>query len=271
MTRPLQGNMKNGSHGRRFEDHFAPRPDKVAPLPAYNAAVVEGRSVFQHAVIAPEDSGRLLISGANHRKIGNQVTKGKWRGFPIFTLTLEERATCPRSCEHWRTCMGNSSPFSRRHRHGENLEIILEAEIAMLARRHPKGFVVRCHILGDWYSTRYIDLWAQWMRATPALHVFGYTANPPHSEIGVRVQRLNLELPERWIVRFSGEKMPDNVPRARTIWRQPESPRVAEGVVCPAQTGRVECCGSCAYCWQSNGPVVFIAHGRTNERSRKVA
>ena len=42
------------------------------------------------------------------------VTKGRWRGYPVFTLTLEERATCPSYCEQWDECYGNNMPFGAR-------------------------------------------------------------------------------------------------------------------------------------------------------------
>ncbi len=266
MTAPLKsgtvGNVVHGSHGRRFAAHFEARPQDVRPLPDDNPAVVDGRSIFQHSVVSPEDAGRILISGANQRKIGAFVSKGKWRGFPIYTLTLEERASCPRSCEHWLSCYGSTMPYARRHRHGENLEVILAAEVKLLAIRHPAGFVVRLHVLGDFYSREYVGLWHTLLLQTPALHIFGYTANHPNGDIGLAVNILNFSFPGRVSIRFSGENVPAHVLRARTIWRQPESHMVEEGLVCPAQTGRVECCGACGFCWQSDKPVAFIAHGR---------
>jgi hypothetical protein len=275
MTRPLGGKMvggSHGSHGRRFAAHFEAKPDQVRGLLLDHPAVVEGRSIFQHSITAAEDAGRVLVSGANQRKIGNQVTRGAWRGFAIYTLTLEERATCPRSCDHWTSCYGNSMPFARRHRHGEALEIILAAEIRMLARQHPRGFAVRLHVLGDFMSPAYVDLWRIWMEATPELHLFGFTARTPDSPIGASVLGLNKLFPGRCLIRFSGEGVSDAVPRARTIWREPEAPRVAEGIVCPAQTERTDCCGSCGLCWSTIAPIAFIAHGRTGAgRPRKVA
>jgi hypothetical protein len=58
-------------------------------------ALVKGQSIFQGRVEDQSERPRLLIDGHNSRKIGKRVMKGKLKGFPIFTLTLEERATCP--------------------------------------------------------------------------------------------------------------------------------------------------------------------------------
>ena len=32
------------------------------------------------------------------------IKKGEFKGYVIYTLTLEERATCPRECYHWDDC-----------------------------------------------------------------------------------------------------------------------------------------------------------------------
>src|SRR5262245_55070681 len=71
------------------------------PLPHNHAAVIGGRTVYPSRVYAPSrdrDAPSVLKSGINHGKIGGQILKGKWRGYPVYMLTLEERATCPTTC-----------------------------------------------------------------------------------------------------------------------------------------------------------------------------
>jgi hypothetical protein len=130
-----------------------------------------------------------LVSGHNSAKIGARIRKGPWRGFPIYTLTLEERATCPSTCTLWRECYGNAMPFARRHEHGPMLIDYLECEIAQKARMHPKGFAVRAHVLGDFWSEEYVREWHRWVAAVPQLHVWGYTAHKVDSEIGRATSR----------------------------------------------------------------------------------
>ena len=60
------------------------------------------------------------------------VKKGQFKGYVIFTLTLEERATCPRDCYHWDDCYGNNMAFAHRIEHGEALEKKLDEELAEL-------------------------------------------------------------------------------------------------------------------------------------------
>ena len=255
---------------RRFQDHIAPSPSSVLPLPQNHPAVTEGRTVFTSSVVEPFMSDRLLISGINSRKIGDRVSKGAWRGMPIFTLTLEERATCPRSCAQWRTCYGNAMPFARRHASGTALEITLDAELAEKQRQHPGGFVVRLHVLGDFYSEDYATCWLMWLQQFPALHVFGYTAWPEDSDVGDVIRSLNQAFPDRWVIRFSST---DPGPmRAVTIDREPEDAVVPEGIVCPAQTEATGCCGTCGMCWAEaakDKTVVFVLHGRKSPKGRR--
>jgi len=125
-------------------------------------------------------TSRLLKPASGNAKLGagsNVITKGKWSGMAMYTLTLEERATCSRTCQQWARCFGNNMGFAHRISSDEPelLEMRLNDELEHLSRVHPRGFVVRLHVLGDFYSTDYVDFWADALRAYPALHVFGYT------------------------------------------------------------------------------------------------
>lgn len=247
---------------RRFEEHHEPKPEEVTPLADDHPAVIRGKTLFPTTVVEPNDSPRLLVSGANSRKLGSVVTKGELAGFPIYHLTLEERATCPVSCYHWRTCYGNAMPFTRRHRHGHSLIGHLHKELAGLQAEHPKGFLIRLHNLGDFYAVAYAEAWIRWLEEFPALHVFGYTAWAPDTPIGRVLLAAREEQWNRFAIRFSGK---DPAPGgSTTIWTKPASPRVTEGIVCPAQTGATDCCGSCGLCWSlaaKDETIVFIGHG----------
>lgn len=155
--------------GRKFNEdqslsrfpHYKPRPGEVVPLPSDHPAVVEGRTLFPKSVVAAEDSPRLLVSGHNNPKLGKQVLKGPRAGWPIYQLTLEERATCPSSCFNWARCYGNGMHMARRHRAGRDLELKLMEDLADLGVDHPQGFIVRLHTLGDFYSVGYVKFWGR--------------------------------------------------------------------------------------------------------------
>lgn len=212
-------------------------------------ALVEGRTIFPSTVTDPRHSPRLLVSGMNQRKIGRVITKGRWKSFPIYTLTLEERATCPRSCGEWSTCYGNNMHMSRRHVAGLALEARLIDEVVDLSRKHPAGFAVRLHILGDFYSPAYVDLWGALLAEVPQLHVFGFTAREQDSQIGALIGALNSANPDRCHIRLSGV--------GSLVIDQIEDSR---HVVCPVQTGKTDCCGTCGLCWTMARPVEFVRH-----------
>lgn len=209
-------------------------------------SAVEGRTLFPTRVSDPE--GKLLKSGHNQRKIGSHVSKGKWSGMPIFTLTLEERATCPRTCSHWLDCYGNHMHFPKRHRHGQQLVSMLKAELKYLNAIHPGGFVVRLHILGDFYSIQYVRFWHWCMHKFKCLHVFGYTARTMEEKIGEGLRDVRQGFPDRWWVRWSDRD-------DKTLLSTGES-----GIVCPAQTGKTDCCGTCGLCWTAQKPIRFLLH-----------
>lgn len=183
-----------------------PLDGQVARMPPWDhPALMEGRTIYPGTVVSPLDRGSsgVFSSGENTAKIGGRVLKGAWSGFPIYTLALEERATCPRSCGHWRSCYGNKMHLARRHRHGPELEWAVQRDVAALERAHPDGFTIRLHTLGDFYSYDYVELWRMLLERHPALHVFGYTARvegPIAEALALTVRRFGWR---RFAMRFS--------------------------------------------------------------------
>lgn len=227
-------------------------------LPAYDDnALVEGRSVYVSTARSADEGGRILKSGHHNGKIGARVTKGAWKGFPIFTLTLEERATCPRTCRQWRCCMGNNMPFADRWLPGPELEEALPVEVARLQVENPRGFVIRLHVLGDFYSVRYARLWAAMMAACPALHIFGFTARiDPADPITREVARIRRDFPERFWLRFSDAGM---AVMSTEVVDLPE--HASEGsIVCPQQLDRTLACATCGLCWSSKKNIAWLRH-----------
>jgi hypothetical protein len=235
------------THGRQAHGH------SPVVLGALDPAYRYGRSIFPSRVFDPDEVNRVLKDGHQSRKIGKTVAKGPRRGWPIFTLTLEERATCPRNCKAWAFCYGNNMQAAERIVAGPALEEALWTELLALQFAHPRGFMVRLHVLGDFYSLAYVRLWTRALAAFPALHVFGFTAHDPTSEIGSNLLQICAEQWERFAVRFSGmdgpelgsQLVPDNHPQA---------------IQCPAQTDATDCCATCGLCWHSRRSIAFRKH-----------
>lgn len=259
------------STGRRFNGKSHRDPATINHLGPEHLAVVENRTLFPSSVISALDSQRLLISGANSVKLGARVKKGDWIGYPIFQLSLEERATCPPTCNNRLSCYGNAMPFARRHKADVNLVTILRQELSTLQQRYPHGFVVRLHVLGDFFSLEYVKEWGRFLKLFPALHVFGYTAWPMDSEIGAAIAVQTVQCWSRFAIRFSADCSQEQ--GATTIWRKPEASTVPEGIVCPAQTDATACCATCGLCWNDGArskTIVFIGHGGVGQAKRAV-
>ncbi len=225
-------------------------------LPGFGGSIEAGRSVFHKRGVKPVRAfNRLLVSGHSNVKIGNDVRVGAlFPGYHIYTLTLEERATCPTSCHHWRTCYGNNMPFAKRVKHGPALMSALELELPTLLAKH--GVLVRLHALGDFWSPTYVRFWERMLDTHPTLAVFGYTARRPTDRIGREVARVKTKHGRRFAIRWSDGGMD----RDCTVSVRAGDPKPAGAFMCPEQTGRVAGCGKCGLCWNKDVNVAFVEH-----------
>lgn len=242
---------------RRFTSHTAVL-DHTITLPLWHPAVTKGVTMFRARRTKVSRVDRVLIAGENNRKIGSHVMKGAWKGFPIFTLTLEERATCPRDCAQFRVCYGNSMNWPKRLVHGLDLEERIQSELADLQEKFPEGFVIRLHVLGDFYSVAYVRKWERWLKRFSALHVFGYTAWKTTTEIGAAIARLRSANWDRFAVRTSGQGLKRF--GSGVLDYMPDKPTVNGAIVCPVETNKAASCGDCGLCWNSKRSIVFVLH-----------
>ena len=184
------------------------------------------------------------------------IKKGKFKGYVIYTLTLEERATCPRYCYHWDDCYGNNMMFGHRIQHGPELEAALQKEVAELCGLY-RGVIIRLHVLGDFYSVQYVELWQSLLCKYDNLAVWGYTGNAKNSPIGLAIRSLTNFMGNRLAVRFSNDLT--HMFAANSTERA--KPVKGRSFVCPEQTGDVANCANCALCWSADTrQVLFMTH-----------
>lgn len=258
------GLKKNRSRKvRRFSAHNAPDPETVKPLKAGDKALINKTTRYPHSIRKADGKVAVLKSGEHNTKIGRWVEKGALAGMPIYTITLTERATCPSTCLQYRSCYGNSMNWAHRFEHGPEFERQLDQELRAKSIEHPAGFLVRAHILGDFYSTEYVMKWADWLCELAPLHVFGFTHWHPDTDIGGAILSIRDVMWSRFAVRFSnlmGER------NALVLPAVPIRPRVGNGIVCPEQWAAIKgdkgsrSCGTCALCWSTDKPIVFVEH-----------
>lgn len=220
--------------------------------PTHPALKGKGHTIFLKQVKADTKVSRLLQPASGNAKLGGghkTITKGKWKGMPMYSLSLEERATCPTSCNQWKNCYGNNMPFANRISHQTpSFLTTLTDELTALDAKHPLGFVVRLHVLGDFYSVAYVNFWAKALTKYSGLKLFGYTHRTADVPIGRAIGRLNLA--GAWI-RYSdaGGPMSANCPPKKN------------DITCPEQLGKTAGCITCGLCWgDRNISIGFLGH-----------
>ena len=210
-------------------------------------------TIYQKNVHAPHHAQSILKKGSSNKKLGFKITTGKWTNKLLYSLTLEERATCPRSCHHWDNCYGNNMPFAHRFKHGKDLVSTLELEITELMKKHKQGIVIRLHVLGDFYSRTYVKFWGKMLIRFPKLCIFGYTARDEN--IGDDIKDLNKRYPEQCVIRFSRDEKFDGKNRYASSENM-----IIDTFTCPEQTGKVKNCANCGLCWSVDKTVRFLTH-----------
>lgn len=242
------GRKARGRHG----GHTMPSAD--------HPAMRDASTLFPTQVYTADEVTRLLVSGHNSVKLGRDVRAGrKFRGYWIYSLTLQERATCPRSCSHWRDCYGNNTHMAKRIDHVDlrALAVRLDAEITgHLSNRRRKGILVRLHALGDFFSVDYVEVWRALLARHERLAVFGYTARRKGRPIGDAIEALRRDYPDRFRIRWSdgGEA------RDCTVSIERKSDKPAGAFICPDQLDLRHGCGKCGACWEGTRNVAFLAH-----------
>lgn len=192
---------------RRFTDKADLDPAAVRSLPINHPAMVGNRTLFPSTVVDVGDDfeDRLLVSGKNNRKLGERILKGKFKGYALYGLSLEERATCPTDCSVRGYCYGNGMQMARRHRITDLdlFSTFLEDEIRTILADPIDGLMVRLHVLGDFPSVEYVALWADLLEMHPKLACYGYTHR--RDEIGDAIESLKSRYPTRFRIRWSGD------------------------------------------------------------------
>lgn len=155
-------------------------------------------------------------------------------------------------------CYGNNMHLAERVRAGPDLERRLERELGELAAEHRKGFVVRLHVLGDFYSVEYVEFWRRMLPRHVAMRVFGYSARWEYGKDAIATALIDLAQEQwtRFAIRFS------NAPFEGCATVSVEHPFQvpADAILCPAQVGKTESCTTCALCWQTTRRIAFLQH-----------
>lgn len=197
---------------------------------------------------------------------------------PIYGLTLEERATCPVSCEHFRphvagtgraSCYGDNMRFATRYIVNGALLVAIETQISELTKRGP--VLVRLHVLGDFPSVGYVMFWRRMLRLYPNLRIYGYTHRDRSDPVGLTIDEY-LNRDSHCAILLSGDDRTRqwNRPHASTFATFADVPsgKVPHALAkCPEQLTKTSgrgsglSCADCGLCMRQTGPdIAFAAH-----------
>ncbi len=241
----------------RPERRFSGRRAKpYPPLSNSHPAVVNGHTVYQSMVRSAVPGERVLKSGEHSRKLGSFFSKRPWKHMPIYSMTLEERRTCPRSCAVWSECYGNSMHRAVRWKVNDAFYAQLTLELEQLSLSFPRGFAVRLHTLGDFPDLQYPEFWMRALQRHHELHVFGFTAHHRDSDIGMAIETESAKW-NRFRIRFSN----DIGPRGAVVIADTAQTAARDAILCPADADRPSVsCGSCALCMNTSRTIAFRQH-----------
>lgn len=241
--------------------HHGAKQFKHLPL---NGTVYSSNVVYFH----DGDRAPLKPARDNGKLHSNVVVRGQFAGYHMYSLTLEERATCYEKCGQLKTCYGNNMPFAKRYRVDSVLMDAIEAQLATLTRNGRK-ILLRLHILGDFFSVEYVTFWQRMLNHFPTVAAFGYTHWPIITPQGQAVERLVKAMPGRFNIKFSADD-PRQIPLLSgytlggTIVVKDWADAPKGWIKCPAQMaadrGISLGCAECGIACATNANVAFVEH-----------
>jgi len=216
-------------------------------------------SVFKSASTNKKLSG-IKDTGKSAGKAGkyNRITRGKYKGYRMYALTLVERETCSTACEHWHDCYGNNLYLAKRYR----LDLDrLKSDLDKLAQKEKGKFILRLHILGDFSTVEYIQFYLDSLVRYPDMVIFGYSRSWDNPELRPLLDQLQNH--NRVHLRYSGMK--SETMTALSMDSDYTKKLVADkkAFVCPVQAGsKIDACMDCGLCFNPrvSTPVAFITH-----------
>lgn len=216
-------------------------------------------TIYKKSIKDVKEYPYKVLKKSTNKKLLKTVTKGRFKGYEFLTLTLIERETCPSDCYHWDDCYGNNMPFAHRFKQGKDLEKRIEKEISELNQN--KNYLIRLHILGDFYSVEYVNLWLRLLDEYLNIAIYGYTGINPNSNIGKVIafgnQKHLATNSKRFNIRYSNR--PNILFSANSL--EVQKPQKGKAIICPQQTGQSKGCADCALCWDTEKvSIIFKTH-----------
>ena len=202
-----------------------------------------------------------MPSDSNSKLSGDRKTwrAGAYVGHRLYSLTLVERDYCPNDCPAWNVCYGDNMRWANRIDARQDIDVFytrLTGELDTLDRKHPDGYSVRLHILGDFWNVAYVRFWGDQLATRRALNVYGYTHRT--GEIHDAIDSVFMRFGRRFnILQSDG----DRTREIRPVALLESHPDAGDLPICPEQTGKATGCLDCGLCTLDNVKgVTFLLH-----------
>ena len=192
------------------------------------------------------------------------ITLGEGNGKigEVLNFSLPSVLTCPGASE-WclKYCYGKRFEIRRpkcRNAYQQNYEIAQDTErfIHIMTGIIPRIIpCFRIHVCGDFGSREYISAWIRICSELPNIHFWTYSRSWRLNSLLPVLEELNkLDNMELFLSTDPTMSLPPKGWRIAFIESDPR----ANGILCKEQTGEVESCLECGYCFKENrGDVVF--------------
>lgn len=205
---------------------------------------------------------RSVYSAA--RRIGMSISPGNTKLGEVVSFSLPSLISCPGAsswCRKACYAKGLESRYSnvmkayfRNWALMRNLRLFAKEMIRSL----PKTLTcVRIHVSGDFFSAAYVRAWIKICSAFPDTQFWAYTRSWRVAKLAPELEKLRA-LPNVHLFASWDASIPEPLPEG---WRVARAEKEITGFRCPHETGRVDTCLSCGYCWKpkTKGSLSFLA------------
>ena len=151
-------------------------------------------------------------------------------------------------------------PFAHRMS-AKDEELLMKRIYNDLLNNTNKLLLIRLHILGDFFSVKYVKFWRKMLNTFNNIALYGYTANNIKSSIplsqAIAKEIIKLNNNQHCHIRFSNDLNVSFSANSYDIVK----PVKGVSIVCPVQENKTANCGTCGLCWnQKEQQIIFKTH-----------
>ena len=151
-------------------------------------------------------------------------------------------------------------PFAHRIS-SKNVQLLEQRIYNDLLNSSNQLLLIRLHILGDFFSVKYVKFWRKMLKTFNNIALYGYTANNIKSiyseSRAIAKEIIKLNENEHCHIRFSNDLTNKFSANSYDIVK----PVKGVSIVCPVQEDKTANCGTCGLCWnQKDQQIIFKTH-----------